>query len=344
MNEKENSKLINEFEDELFKIYPSFQFGYSSGSSGDGILTSQQYEFLVWQKALWDSCYDFKPQREFIHYTSLESLYGILNSGEIRLYDLNSLNDPYEFNFIIKKLNISFDEKQVQHFKQSLFITSLCTYDEKNPDNFDMWRLYGNNGSGVAIVFEILNSEDNWRHFLLGKIQYGADNDSTVSIQKAIDLINFYVTKKGMILDRIPELIGYLLMLHKNEIWKVENEYRLGIYAGNRPYSLTKEFLFDHHIDNFIKKRFSFFMNRNKSQSSYLSFPLVDKIQSEYGQTKDYEEFSKKVPMIKVKKVIAGYALSDDFIADLNMYTYLVSIEKWNYNIRTEKSHLKEWF
>jgi Protein of unknown function (DUF2971). len=348
MTEQQNNKLLREFEQELTKLYPTFEFGFSHGSMINGEITGQLYEFLVCQKAFGGLDYDFKPQNEFIHYTSLDAFYGILNTGEIRLYDLSSLNDPYEFNYIIKKNNIQFENAQIEKFKRSLFITSLCTYNDDIKDKFEMWRLYGQNGLGVAIVFTIENPNDNWLHFLLGKVQYGSDKSSSKVLLEAINLINVYIRDKGMILERIPELFGYLLMLHKNEIWKTEEEYRLGIYAEHIPYSLSKEILFDHEINQLVQNNFSLFINRRGNESSYLTIPLQYKLQKEFQKhfenEEEYEKFLKKVPQIRIKKVVAGYALSDKLVNSLKMFAYTVSTEKWKHYIQVEESHLNEWF
>src|SRR5436190_1273321 len=102
MTEEEHSKLSNQFIEEISKIYPSFSFGYSHGSSVNDIITAEQIEFVLSKKALKHSGYEVLNSNRFIHYTTLDALYGILNSGEFKLYDLNNMNDPYEFNYIIK--------------------------------------------------------------------------------------------------------------------------------------------------------------------------------------------------------------------------------------------------
>ena len=54
------------------------------------------------------------------------------------------------------------------------FILSMCQIkDNDDSDYFDMWRLYGDNGSGVGIVIKIDNNPAEWDNYLLSNVLYG---------------------------------------------------------------------------------------------------------------------------------------------------------------------------
>lgn len=345
MTSEQHNKLSYQFIEEIRKIYSSFDFGYRHGSEVNHVVTSEQIEFVLSPKALTGLDYGCINSNEFIHYTSLDALYGILNSGEIRLYDLNNMNDPYEFNYIVKKLNLPISEDQIEFFKRYLFITSLCAYDETTKDDFDMWRLYGKEGKGVAIVFDILNKEDDWFNFLLGKVQYGNSNQESEKLKKAIEVFNDFVINKGMKLERIPQLFGFLLMLHKNDIWKNEKEFRLATHLEYDIWNLRPETSFNPLVENSL----SYFLQPSGKQVGFISFPLSFRVyevaKEKFPDELDFEKVMKIVPQIRIKKIITGYALSKEFTDDLNLFVFKMMIDKWKtLRIDVVESHLKEWF
>jgi len=299
---------------------------------------------MLSQKSLQNLNYGSINSKEFVHYTSLDALYGILNSGDIRLYDLNNMNDPYEFNYIIKKLGLPINQEQIDFFKSSLFITSLCEYDQDTKDDFDMWRLYGKDGKGVAIVYEILNFNENWFNFLIGKVQYGSNNSESEKLHKAIDVFNHFIKDKGMKLERIPQLFGFLLMLHKNEIWKSEREFRLVTHMSYDFWTLNPEYF----LNPLIEETLSFFLQPSGKQAAFVSIPLNFKIEKVIKERFPDEEDQKKafrtIPQIKIKKVIAGYALPSKFTDELSQFCWKM-IRKWRTDwITIQQSHLAEWF
>ena len=255
------------------------------------------------------------------------------------------MNDPYEFNYIIKKLDLRISQEQIDFFKRSLFITSLCKYDENTKDDFDMWRLYGREGRGVAIVFEILNLSHNWFNFLIGKVQYGSENLESLKLQKAIDVFNHFITGEKMKLERIPQLFGFLLMLHKNTIWKNEQEFRLATHLNYDYWTLRPEYL----LNPLIEESLSFFLQPSGRQAAFVSLPLHFKIEKAIKETfkdqVDQEKAAKTIPQIKIKKVIAGYALPEKFTDELVQFCWKMMIDEWRADrIIIQQSHLTEWF
>jgi len=85
-------------------------------------------------------------------YTSLESAVMILESGNMRMMSVTAMNDIKEIGHLngeISKQNPDLENKTKLHFARQRYIT--CFSDKL--DDLTMWRLYGDNGKGVCLVF-----------------------------------------------------------------------------------------------------------------------------------------------------------------------------------------------
>ncbi len=144
------------------------------------------------------------------HYTTLEALYSIINTGKLHFSDYKYCNDTseliYGFEsifplisdaikevFKIKDDNLIRDEfvQKLDIIKKSLDITgsayllSLCDMTNnknKNDGLLSMWRAYSNDGTGIAIEFhadtylnDVLILPKNQNFMLEGKITYGTN-------------------------------------------------------------------------------------------------------------------------------------------------------------------------
>ena len=75
---------------------------------------------------------------------------------------MNSLNDPNEYGYYINEAFIEIGN--IDKIKENTFVLSMCYAQELEEDNaLNLWRLYGDNGNGVAIVFEINLCTVVWR-------------------------------------------------------------------------------------------------------------------------------------------------------------------------------------
>ena len=103
------------------------------------------------------------------HYTDLNGLYGIVESGGFWLSDHRFLNDTEEFENGRKLtgilLNRLTDKSRYGGFRDALkeTISQLESYSEKpyfvcsfskKPDSLDQWRSYAGNGQGISITFD----------------------------------------------------------------------------------------------------------------------------------------------------------------------------------------------
>lgn len=103
---------------------------------------------------------DFKARdincKEIYKYTTLSTLMKILNSRKIRMNSIVAMNDKTEGNYVselIRTYTESIEQKSDKYlFADRKFITSFT----KLKNDLKMWRLYGDNGKGVCLVFEMM--------------------------------------------------------------------------------------------------------------------------------------------------------------------------------------------
>lgn len=118
-------------------------------------------------------------RRKFIHYTSLAGFYGIAETGRLRFTSAKSTNDPSEFLFgaeiVERGLQSLLDEEvgenraliqsckselRTRDFQPFVFCMSETTDEEEElVGDLSQWRLYGSDGRGIAIVFDVTGTD-----------------------------------------------------------------------------------------------------------------------------------------------------------------------------------------
>jgi hypothetical protein len=301
MTEKDWELKAKEFNERVLDIFPNFEFSNSGCFSVNGRNATGTYEYRLNQTSLSNTLYSKSLGKNFIHYTSVSNLCNILNEDSIRLYNLNNKNDPREFDYLIKKHGLEISEDEVNLFKRSFHLFSMCKYEDKEKDCFNMWRNYGKDGKGVGIVFELLN--ENWDYFLFGQTQYEEDELSEEKICQIIRISNEY--KEFINHNRIPILFGSLALYHKNKIWNDEKEIRIFTFVGYDEHSLT----FNCDLNEPHHQYLKFFFEDGKI-GSYYSLPLENsiKVMAERAGIENYNF----LPRLRIKKIISGYRMSNE--------------------------------
>ncbi|MCI0922596.1 DUF2971 domain-containing protein [Sphingobacterium rhinopitheci] len=227
-----------------------------------------------------------------IHFTSLESAEGIINSNNLRLYNLYNMNDPIEFDFSSRIFNNYLSD--LPTIKENLYSMSFSSGEildkERFNDQFNQWRLYGDNGYGVCIEFDIINNPINWINFHMSKIQYAKLRKAGSSHSK------FGILKE--ILNKInPDeyLINFdlskIFSFHKNVLYSNEEEIRLLFDARNID---AKNLV----LTELIKPKYMENNNLiNNKNIRYLELPLIP-------------TNIETIPYFKISKIIIGYAYS----------------------------------
>ena len=328
--------LLKEYFKNVKKYYPNFQFGSSHSCFSGKEPTSCELELRLNAKCLRGTEYEVKRKPNLIHYTSsTQNVIDILNSGYLRLNNLLNLNDPQEIKFIIKKANITGFEHLIESLKATFFSASFCRIDnDEQPDKFPMWRLYGNDGLGCAIVFELENYDSDWMNFILSTVQYG-ECRATRRYSEFITFHNSFQELYNSPIQNVPITLTSLLALHKNVIWKYEDEIRLLTHFNYDEYTLRSN---DNDYICSLKHSIS---NDNKMYS-YVELPLFGgKEYRSFSKPGSKEILNRLLPLMKVKEIILGYRIdSKDYFNIINVVNYISS--NYGYNIGVKESHLKQ--
>jgi hypothetical protein len=172
----------------------------------------------------------------------------------------------------------------------------------------------------------------------------GINTQASKNLLRAAEITDDYIKNKGMMLDRIPQLLAMLLMFHKNKIWELEKEYRLCTYMEYDPFFLNAEYYFNQIIEDKLAN----LLNNNGKQIAHISYPIETRFYNEcsikFPKTEDYEKALKVLPQIRIKKVIGGYSLSEKMLDELGVFIIKFGSNKLNRFIDFQPSHLTKWF
>ena len=174
---------------------------------------------------------------EFYKYTSLETFMKIFQTGNIRMNSVVAMNDASETNIlqdVIRNFKEPLESEADAYLKSNThFITSFSVLKDALP----MWSQYGNNGTGVCLVFERgpLFKEDD-----LLQIRYINKSEPIV---KKIDKLQAALKEKSIkfyfsLLDKYRNFIKfdfydsekeyrYLVVQNNDAEWTINTEYNL---------------------------------------------------------------------------------------------------------------------
>jgi len=239
--------------DVLSPLLPNARFSHQSN---DGLVHLRNNMDLD------GSIYEMKNLQEqrFVHFTSLEKLFEILNSETIRLYNFASQDDPKEYIYAWENKEKLEESNQIEtnNDQDFSFILSMCQITDNNDeDYFNMWRLYGDNGKGVGIVFKFENDPSKWNNYLLSNVLYGDEKKRKVDY-----LIKRHNKYKGIKPSNIRNgILNYIGPFHKQKCYSSEKEVRLLIPARAME---------ENAIDNFHNYK-------NGKRTQYATLPINGK-------------------------------------------------------------------
>ncbi len=291
---------IDKFKKKFFDLFPGLNttnVKYGNEVDGKDVWNTIHFNIPPDNKNLVKSPY-FYDKPTVVHFSNIFALNSILQERTIRLYNLHNLNDPREFTFASKVFNLS--NELVKDAKDNLYMISFCERKILNNASaeFNMWRLYGKNGRGLAIVFSIANDPINWRDFHISKVIYGSDQRRKfVKLLDHIDQLN--QTKPYINVD-----FGKLYAFHKSKMFEIEKEVRI-IFdrrekrsgMGNRTVSFQGGLVFP------IIKSDLYKLVENRANIHYLKLPLFHK---------NGDHYDPKIPLLKIDQIIIGYNFIDE--------------------------------
>jgi hypothetical protein len=219
--------LVDEYtQTVLIHLFPNVN-KQNSWSKECGI-SKNEFEISLTPESFLKCAPQYKPvSKSFLHFTSLRSLHSIINEMSIRMYNLKNVNDPNEISFSLKNLHIN--KPELDRFRDRIYTLSLCEPNVlDSPNILNLWRLYGHDGWGVAIEFNIeFPKNQSQSKFLLAKIIY--DKMKLKSFYEASK--NFEI--KNKIKVKNSSLLVVPSCLHKSKYFEIENEVRL-VFDGEQ--------------------------------------------------------------------------------------------------------------
>lgn len=292
------------------------------------------YYISTQNKDLAGSEYFYNGNLNFIHFTNLYALQSIISDRNLRLYNLHNLNDPREYSFAGNLQSFNVENKQ--DAKDNFYLFSMCHEDILSSRlttdiEFNMWRLYGNNGNGVAIELNFDRSHPiNWKDYYLGNVHYGAA--SKTNLKELNKLLRKFESNEPI----VSVDLGQIVCFHKSKLFKLEQEIRLLFdnrkvqVEGSTTYSYNDLVTSPIITTDIAKSSFA------DNEINYLDLPI--------HHTEFEPVFDKSsIPVPKIERIVLGFQFKDNFKKVANQLNDLCE-KRLGYNPKIEKSRLTKWY
>ncbi len=298
---------------------PSVTAHHDDGSSNTQIFLPRDY------KSFAGSDYYYGSKQSLVHFTTLEGAKAIMNSGMLWMTELAKLNDPREFTYGTTHHTV--DSTIIEMAKRNAFSISFCEKDmviRKSGFNreFMLWRLYGDDGNGCILEFEIDNERNDWVDFYLSEVKYGIRKKARF---KTFERLNKSISNKG---ENVLADLSPLLFFHKSRLFQNEYEVKL-IYDGRESGVTHRTTYYDANREVIFPKPFE------GNEAMRLELPIRKYTNTGVG--------NERRPRLKLKRVILGYKKWDDFDKQKQEFNDMAT-KNLNYAVEVELSHLKKVF
>lgn len=313
--------LFEEYINGLQKYYPALRYSgrfsiYSGPEpSGGEFSLGHDKNMLAGTDHLID-----QEKLEIIHFTSLKAGLSIIENGEIWLSQVDNCNDTKELLFG-HSYNLDHAYAGLKEERKKYFITSFSDYSKlKEEEEFLMWRCYGNNGDGLALVFEVDNPKEVAKTYLFGKVVYGEKSNAYKNFKQFLKFDTEFRQRHPQLIHNkyFAELLMVSLLL-KTAIWKNEKEIRLiGYHNYDKNTLRTKE----HDLKNSILSDIYHTLDNEASHRAYLRLPLKGtprflELKKNLQQINPESLLERLFPVFKLKKIILGHGISNKYYTDM---------------------------
>lgn len=297
------------------------KLGYEVGQAGykdENEYEKNNFTYRYWRLPnenfkLNNTPFFYNAESDFIHFTSLDALYSIINNGHIRLYNLVNMDDKLELEYARQELLF---RDPIDTDKEQLYCLSLCSSEEilKNETKEHLlWKLHGRNGHGVIIRISVQNNMHLWYNYHLTKMFY--------------DLNNFQPIKELNTKTENEFLDAKLACFLKLPIYEFENEIRL-VFDNRNPVTVTDK-------DNEKIYPITYPDKLHKSDKIfYFQLPLLNFRKDKNDKiflAPNMQEEKFEIPKINITEIILGYRYSD---SDLNNIKKNIDSKLADINIR----------
>lgn len=217
---------------ELTDDLGEYQINVIRGLFTEGTLNYDEKSASMWLssyvedeffKALLFSDHDIKEYNHVCRYTSLKSLFLTMKNGSHVMCSITCMNDKGETSYADKCVGYGAFANSTNSIKENndCFILSCCNKDMV--DNLTMWRLYGNDGKGVCMEYDVDIAKIDGKDFFFAPVSYG----KAINEHPTLDFIQKIRHWKNN--GWCFELKRWYIWKHffKSYLFKEENEVRL---------------------------------------------------------------------------------------------------------------------
>lgn len=160
-------------------------------------------------------------------YTSLSTVFAMLNNLSFRMSGLVGMNDKSEVNYVdtyldgVEKPLAKLHPRSISAINNR-YISSCAS--KMVEDNLTLWRLYGDDSKGVCLVFDIIDKNLN-ANILLQRVKY-ADESGTHAELELLRLIRTEIDRQTGFMFEFRKL-AYWKHFFKPFEYSIEDEIRL---------------------------------------------------------------------------------------------------------------------
>jgi hypothetical protein len=321
MNEYKIDKIFDEYLKGIQKFYPALRFSGrfslfagDEPSGGEFTLGSDENvlkgtDHLIESKNL-----------QIVHFTSLKAGLSIIEKGELWLSQVDKCNDANELIFAHSSLSDEFKSNLMKERKR-YFLSSFSDYTcLSEEDEFMLWRCYGNDGKGLALVFEVENPNEVAETYLFGKVVYGENSKALEHFKSFLSFDSEFRKKHPVLIHNksFTEILMISLLL-KTLIWKNENEIRLIGYHNFAKYDLTTK---HHDLKNSILSEIYHTIGEDAKHRAYLKLPLYStpkylEMENKLNSISTNYSINNLLPAFRLKKVLLGYRISKNYFSEM---------------------------
>lgn len=212
----------NPYEYEFFrelmpKLYDDFDF--DKVRSWGGGFSNNEFSFNLQPNSLFAATEIYNDSScKIEHFTSCRNLFNILNQESIRMYAFSNMNDPNEYYGALPEEYIN----EIKYNRNDIFC--FCGTDTSKLTNaqvFNLWRLYGEEGFGAKLTFEVKEKQTSINDYFLKNVVYEKLNISNFIEAKE------EIERNNNIEIKYHDTLIASCCLHKNEKYSMEFEKRL---------------------------------------------------------------------------------------------------------------------
>jgi hypothetical protein len=174
--------------------------------------------------------------------------------------------------------------------------------------------MYGAEGNGAAIVFEIDHENINsWNGFYLGRVHYGRDSHAYRHLKEFMnDLAVFWTKHEGSYYDQFKHfqsVIKSIFAFHKQSIWQLEDEVRLVVSTDDTANGVMKRPTLSHQMKKTSQVELEL-VTELPPKFDGAAYPdgMPASIVEAFLRAERYRSH----PRVRIKEIILGYAHSED--------------------------------